>query len=395
MNDIRPVKRQIPQPTSETPAAVVRNTPPDYNAEPSPVPTAPITPDPKPRRSKRRWVAYTLLTMSAAIILAVIGVVWWYKHELRPNSTDTNTAKVRIVIERGMTPDEIGTKLADAHLIRSQAAFTIYIRLHHVRDKLQAGTYNLSPAVSTPDIVEDLTSGHVDQFTVTFLPGATVAENKQRLEKAGYSSDEVNAAFDEHYDHPLFATKPNSSGLEGYIFGDTYTFPAGATAEDVLMRIFDEYYQFIQKYDLIAQYKQQELTLYQGIILASIIQREVSSKVANEPSSDQRQVAQVFLKRLRQGTVLGSDVTYKYAAKVFGLPDDPSQNSKYNTRKVSGLPPGPIATPGGGALRAVANPAPGKYLYFLAGDDGKTYFAYTNEQHESNIKNHCKINCSE
>jgi len=386
MNDIRPPKRPVVSRAQVTPepTPVEVTTPP-----PAEVPIV------KPKKSKRRWFLATFGIMVSLLLIACVGGFLWYKHELRPVSADKNAAKVRLEIEQGMTPGQIATKLKNSHLIRSEMAFNIYIRLHHVRDRLQAGTYSLSPLASTPELVQDLTSGKVDTFTITFLPGATLKENKAVLMKAGYASEDIDKALAATYDHPLFATKPAGTDLEGYLFGDTYTFPAGATVEDILGRSFDEYYTFIKQYDLVAAFKKQKLTLYQGIVLASIIQREVSSTEANEPSHDQSQVAQVFLKRLREGTVLGSDVTYKYAAKEFGLLDDPSQDSPYNTRKVKGLPPGPIATPGGGALRAVANPASGNYLYFLAGDDGKTYFAHTNAQHEANIQNHCKVNCAE
>jgi UPF0755 protein len=91
--------------------------------------------------------------------------------------------------------------------------------------------------------------------------------------------------------------------------------------------------------------------------------------------------------------VLGSDVTFIYAAKKLGVEATPTLESPYNTRIHPGLPPGPISSPGLSALQAVANPAAGDYTYFLAGDDGKTYFAHTFEEHEANIVNHCQKNC--
>lgn len=91
---------------------------------------------------------------------------------------------------------------------------------------------------------------------------------------------------------------------------------------------------------------------------------------------------------------LGSDVTYHYAADKLGVEPSPSLESPYNTRIHKGLPPGPIATPGLSALMAVADPASGDYLYFLSGDDDKTYYAKTEQEHQANIENHCKIKCS-
>ena len=129
------------------------------------------------------------------------------------------------------------------------------------------------------------------------------------------------------------------------------------------------------------------MSLYQGITLASIIQREVNAE------GDQRQVAQVFLLRLKDDISLGSDVTYQYIADKTGVPRDPGLDSPYNTRVVKGLPPGPISAPGRLALDAVANPATGDYKFFLSGDDDKTYFGRTQAEHEKNIADHCKMKC--
>lgn len=121
--------------------------------------------------------------------------------------------------------------------------------------------------------------------------------------------------------------------------------------------------------------------------MASIIQREVAT------AEDAAQVAQVFKLRYDQGMQLGSDVTYQYIADKTGQPRSVDFDSPYNTRRYVGLPPGPISSPGLASLKAVGNPAPGDFVYFLSGDDDKTYFARTNEEHERNIRDHCQKKC--
>ncbi|HRN90765.1 MAG TPA: endolytic transglycosylase MltG, partial [Candidatus Saccharibacteria bacterium] len=238
-----------------------------------------------------------------------------------------------------------------------------------------------------------------EQVDITFYPGATLfdksdtADNKKLdvqtvLKRAGYNDSEITAAFDKTYNGPLFAGKPVGSDIEGYVYGDTYKFNKNATVEQILQRTFDEFYGVVQKNDLVDKFKSHGLNLYQGITLASIVQREAYN------ANDQKQVAQVFYSRLAIGMQLGSDVTYQYIADKLGVPRDTNLDSPYNTRRYTGLPPGPIATPGLSALMAVAEPAEGDYLYFLAGDDGKVYFAHTNAEHESNIQKHCQIGCS-
>lgn len=339
---------------------------------------------------KRRWHIPVLWSLGALGVLALgafLAAFGWYQTQLAPASDDAQVL-VEVEIPAGTSPSAIGALLAEKTLIRSAFAFDVYTNISGVRSQLQAGTYRLSPAESTPEIVAHIVNGRADQFQITFLPGATLDEHKQVLLKAGFSADEIASAMRADYDSPLFADKPVSADLEGYIYGETYSFGVGATVEEILSYSFDEYYKTVQELDLIAGFKAQGLTLYQGITLASIVQREALTY------DDMRQVAQVFLLRLERGIQLGSDVTYQYIADKLGVARDTNLNNPYNTRRFTGLPPGPIASPGDDALRAVADPAAGDFLYFLSGDDDVTYFAHTEQEHQANIDAHCQIKCS-
>lgn len=376
----RPLNLQTPPQRPLTPPVAPQITHADIQLEPPVV--APISPKKGPKRVIF-WVIGVILLLFVAL---GIGGFMWYQGSLSPvNSSDKG--RIRIEIASGSSPAQIARILEDKKLIRSQFAFDIYTRITGKRSTLQAGTYNLSPSESTQAIVDHIVSGRIDQFSLTFLPGATLAENRTKLIKAGYPDTEVDAALGKNYTHPLFQDKPASADLEGYIYGETYNFSSSATVEQILTKTFDEYYAKIKEKNLIESFKAHGLNLYQGITLASIIQREVSGH------GDQKQVAQVFYSRLDSGMLLGSDVTYQYIAKKLGLEPSPGLDSPYNTRKYAGLPPGPIATPGLEALEAVANPAGGDFLYFLSGDDDITYFAHTNEEHEANVRDHCKVKC--
>ena len=151
----------------------------------------------------------------------------------------------------------------------------------------------------------------------------------------------------------------------------------------------------ITKNDLEKKYQAQGLSLYEGITLASVVQKEAASP-------EQPTVAQVFLSRLSLGIPLGSDVTVSYALDTI----DPNRqtyqdnqvaltvDSCYNTRVNAGLPCGPISNPGLSALLAVANPSDSSYLYFLTGDDGVMYYSYTESEHNQNIASHCQELCN-
>jgi UPF0755 protein len=133
----------------------------------------------------------------------------------------------------------------------------------------------------------------------------------------------------------------------------------------------------------------QGLTVHEGVILASIIEQEVGKQ------SDRATVAQVFLKRRQMDMPLGSDVTAFYGAIKDGKTPSLTYDSPYNTLIHKGLPPGPISNVSDSSLQAVANPSPTDYLYFVAGDDGITYFSHTLQEHEALTQAHCKKLCNQ
>jgi UPF0755 protein len=386
----RPVGPSVPAPQART-RPVLPVTPPT-EAQPQPIEQQPLTTDTGlatnvKKKSRKKILIWSLIGFFVALLLTIGGIFLWYTLQLAPVNS-SNTDKQLVVIESGSTPTDIANLLKEKELIRNPTAFLWYSRLEGVQNLLQAGTYRLSPSESTPQIVEHLSSGRVDTFSITFLPGATLADNRKVLIGAGYDASAVDAALAKTYDSPLFAGKPTSADLEGYIYGETYSFGTDTSVEAILEHVFDEFYSVVEKNNLVAKFKAQDLTLYEGITLASIVQREASPKADDMP-----QIAQVFNSRLAMDMPLGSDVTYQYIADKTGVARDPNLDSPYNTRRYAGLPPGPISSPGEKALVAVANPASGDYLYFLSGDDDITYFGRTLEEHEANITNHCQEKC--
>lgn len=349
--------------------------------------------------SKKRWMNRVVTAVMAIVVGLVGGSIVWYQVNIQPvNRGDTKMQLVEV--SENDTSSDIARSLKNAGIIKSKQAFYIYTRLSGDANKLQAGAYRLSPSMNVATIVSHLANGTIDQFQVTLYPGATLVDNTSNssrkyavttvLKNAGYSQSEISSALAKKYAEPsgLYDGKPDSADLEGYIYGDTYSFEAGETASGVVQTALDKFYNVVQSNDLKAKFAKHGLNLYQGITLASIVQREASN------AADQKHVAQVFYTRLDQNIALGSDVTYQYIADKLGETRDPSIDSPYNTRLYKGLPPGPISVPGLTALQAVANPADGSYLYFLAGDDGTMHYAYTESEHEANIKQYCKIQCS-
>ncbi|NCU38738.1 endolytic transglycosylase MltG [Candidatus Saccharibacteria bacterium] len=349
----------------------------------------------RPRR--RKWLII-VASIVVVLIASCFAVLWWYdsaKQPVMPSATQTTT----IVVDQGASPVDVGYLLHTNKLIRSTLAYRIYLKLNGTGSQIQAGTYELSASMDLASIVERLTKGQTANFSITFYPGATLFDPRDLddtkrtdvyslLLRAGYEDQEIREALEANYNSPLFADKPAGTSLEGYVYGETYTLATTAEVKDILEYSFKVFYQDLIDNDVISRVEQRGLTLYEAITLASIVQREVSDY------QDMRKVAQVFYTRLEQNMQLGSDVTFIYAANQANETPRVNFPSPYNTRINTGLPPGPIATPGIDALRAVADPASTEYVYFLAGEDGKTYFAYTEEEHNTNIVNHCGDLCN-
>lgn len=368
-----------------------------------------LTPPPK-RRHILRWI---LVGLFALLIIGGGLAFMWYENMLGPvNSRATD--EISVEITQGDTSSQISSKLKDLHLIQNTLAFEFYVRTSGL--SLKAGTCRLTQAQPVRDIVSKLAEGCHDFKSVTFYPGATIEKPlyvspsatidqtmyvKYRLQQAGYSDTDITSALNKSYTGSLFADKPAGTSLEGYVFGETYYVKPDATAEQTLQTAFDQFTKIIKQDDLVGKFQQQGLNLYQGITLSSIVQRELNCE--GKPTEERKQrcygyqqtIAQIFLKRLKEGISLGSDVTFIYAADMQGVAPTVDIDSPYNTRIHTGLPPGPISAPGELALKAVANPSNTDYLYFIAGDDGLIYFARTQAEHEANIKTHCQQLCNE
>lgn len=354
-------------------------------------------------KSPKLWIVISIGIISI-ITLSITGFLVWYNHQLQPlDSTDTST--VRINVTEGATARQIANQLEENQAIRSALAMAIYLRLNGTNGEFQTGVYSVSPAQSLEEIIVHMTSGQVDEISVMFYPGATLRDPTNTdessktdvatsLKRAGFSESEIDQALDATYTGDVFNGRPEGQGIEGYVYGETYFLPADATAKQAVQRAIDEMADVVKTNNLEAKFAEQGLTLYQGITLASIVQREsIGCGPGAEVCEDQRLIAGVFFNRLDIDMPLGSDVTYHFAADMKGVDRDSRLDSPYNTRIHKGLPPGPIAVPGLSALNAVADPAITRYLYFFSGDDDKTYFSMTNEEHEAGVQLHCQKKC--
>lgn len=342
-----------------------------------------------PKKSKKHskkpkhlllWIVLGLL---ALIVAAGVAMASWYFSGLRP-LTENDAYRV-VTVQQGDATVDIATELQKQNIIKNAEIFSLYVRLNGINN-LQAGSYRLSSAQSVPEIVTIIAGGRVTTVNVLIAPGLRVSQIKELLVTEGYSEAEVDIALDDVRDHPLLKDYPASAPLEGYIYPNTYQIEPNTSASQLLRTILDSFNTAITP-EIRSGIAKQGLTLNQAINIASIVQKEV-------PEPDvQRKVAQVFIKRFKEGIALGADPTYKYAAAEFGTINNPSSPSPYNTRRFAGLPPTAIANFNISALQAVSNPSSTDFLYFVSGDDGTTYFSNTLEQHEALTRQYCTVAC--
>ena len=336
-------------------------------------------------RKQRHLLRNSIIAVICLVVVAgTTATIWWNSSNEPVNALDKNT--YQFVVDEGSTVDEVASALQSADFIRSTLAFRIYMRLNG--GVIQAGNHMLSPSYTLSEIADKLAVADTDEVDIQIPPGLTLNELRDVFKQNDYTDAEIEAAFNANYDNAILADRPAGATLEGYLYPDTYRVYAGDSLEVVIQKALDRFEEVANENNLAAGFAAHGLSFYEGVTLASIVTKEVQN------TDDQKLVASVFYNRLNAGMNLGSDVTFQYAFNS-GLcnVNSPDCDSIYNTRIYEGLPPGPIANPSLSALLAVANPTDSNYYYFVAGEDGHTYFSETADQHNQAVADHCGALC--
>ncbi len=321
---------------------------------------------------------------------------------IRQNDVDTPAdaaaeARVPFTVNLGEPATVVADRLQQAGFIEDAGLFRLYMRYNGIDQSLEAGDFELSPAMTMVEIAETLQQARFIEVTVTIPEGLRAEEVAEILSKANVmdgaaflaavrAGDPEVLGLDEY---PFLADRPPGASLEGYLFPDTYRLPARARPADVIARMLDNFAAKVTP-ELIAEARSRGLNVHQLLTVASIVERET-------PRLDERPiVASVYLNRLAKNMLLNADPTVQYAMgyqPASGqwwktpvlLEEYQSVQSPYNTYLVPGLPPGPIASPGLSAIEGVARPATTDYIYFVATGDGGHVFAVTPEEHAANV----------
>ncbi len=310
---------------------------------------------------------------------------------LRP--TDPARNEQTFTIDSGESATSVIGRLWERGLISDSVAFRTYLQYKGLDTGLQAGTYTLSPALTPVEIAQRLQDATPEEVDFTILAGWRLEEIAEALPTSGLAvgaDSFLRAARSPDFPHPLEGSLPPAASLEGFLLPGTYSLSRDTDSPVALLLHFLNNFEAQVTPEIRGGLENQGLSLYEGVTLASIVQREA---VVEE---EMPLIASVFLNRLQRGMRLESDPTVQYAAGYdaarggwWPVPltsQDLHLDSPYNTYQIAGLPPGPIANPGLPAIRAVAFPAQTPYLYFRAACDnsGRHTFAETYEEHLGN-----------
>ncbi|MDB5169054.1 MAG: Endolytic transglycosylase MltG [Candidatus Saccharibacteria bacterium] len=335
-----------------------------------------------------RRIILLIIVLLVLVFGGMVVVRRAYSDKLRPVSTNQTTQIFEI--PSGSSVKTIAASLESKHLIRSAWALELYVHSKELGGKFQAGSYALSPSQGTKSIIAVLTKGKVATRLVTILPGRRIDQVRADLINDGFTPADVDSALDpaQYADLPVISYKPLSvTTLEGLLWPDSYQKDASTSAAVIIRESLVAMGEHLTP-DIQQAFANQNLSTYQGLIVTSIVTQEV-----NKPA-DQAQAAQVFLLRLKQGIMLGSDVTAFYGSETAGKGQSVTYDTTYNTRIHTGLPPTPISTITASALTATAHPATTDWLFFVAGDDGTTYFSHTQAEHDALTQKYCHKLCN-
>jgi len=313
-----------------------------------------------------------------AICLALFAAVAVFS--LQPLDKRADNKRL-ITIPDGASTKEIAVVLRQEQVIRNPWIFRMLTRWKHFDNKLQAGEYELSTAMTLPQILHKIAEGDTLSYVFTIPEGYTVEQIAALLSAEGLVNHDRFLELARKGLPPYESLEGHNPAvayaLEGLLFPDTYKIPQGMKEEEILAMMLRKFALTVTE-DMRAQAAAEGLNMHQLVTLASLVERE--AKVERERPI----IAAVFLHRIKIDMPIQSCATIQY---ILGTPkqelsiQDTQIESPYNTYLHAGLPPGPIANPGLASIQAVLNPANTDVLYFVAKPDGTHIFSRTYEEH--------------
>jgi UPF0755 protein len=338
------------------------------------------------RQRRRRRRALLAVVLSFVIVSGAVGIAWVGLSPLIDRLTEPDdytgngSGDVQVRIAPGSSGAVIGRVLEDADVVKTQKAFVDQVRGNARAAAIQPGTYKLRKQMSAASALGLMLDPSARiQFSVTIPEGKRVPQTLDILSK---QLDIPRADFDQAIKDPEslgLSAALAKTGVEGFLYPSTYDFEPDITAAEVLTQMVAQAEKALRTANVPA-------SRWRDVIVeASLVQAEAGRE------GDMPKVARVIANRLEVGQPLQLDSTVNFATNRFDVTTTAAQRqstSRYNTYRYPGLPAGPISSPGVEAIKAVMDPAPGPWRYFVTvnPDTGETRFAATEAEHLENVK---------
>ena len=301
----------------------------------------------------------------------------------------SNATLIDVTVEEGATTDDIANALKDAGVIRSTTRYKICSKIWHYDSNYKAGVYSVSPSMTCSDIAKVIVSGKETTNSFTVPEGSTIETVAETLAKDGLVDKkkflEAAQNSDAYSDFDFLKdAQKGKNHLEGYLFPSTYQVAPKADEQQIITTMLNQFDTvFTDEYK--ARAKKLGYTENQIIIIASIIEKEA------QVDEDRPKIASVIYNRLDDGMNLQMCSTVQYIlgkAKPVLSVADTKIDSPYNTYIHSGLPKGPICSPGEASIKAALYPAKTDYMYFVVSEklDGSHNFSKSYSKFEKDTR---------
>lgn len=314
-----------------------------------------------------------------AFFILVIGCTsFWAVQE----TTTKNGEEIIIHVKPGMTAEQIADLLYQQGLLNEIVLFRLTAKIEGLDSKLQSGDYVFSRGMSFFTMIHKMATGENLYQTLTIPEGFTLNQVADLIESKGLGRAETFKNLAKSYAPYEYMKDQQKQGLvayeaEGFLFPDTYRIPPEVNEKELLEMFVRQFNQKVSP-AIRRQAQQMGISERQLIILSSLVEKEARL------DEERPIIAGVFMNRLKQGMPLQSCATVQY---ILGTPkpilsiEDTEIPSPFNTYLHTGLPPGPIASPGLASIQAVLHPEQTDYLYFVADQTGRHHFSRTYEEH--------------
>lgn len=286
-----------------------------------------------------------------------------------------------LVVPQGASANRVASELQARGYLQDRRTFVIWARLQGQERSLRSGEYRLQPGLSLVELLDILVAGHTLQHPVQFIEGWRMSQVLESLWQNDVVTNTLEGLSEEEIVERLGLPYPE---LEGAVYPDTYFVTRDTSDETILRRASARLQQVLeeewQRRDVALPYE----SPYDALVMASIIEKESGHQV------EKPRVAGVFVRRLNSGMRLQSDPTV-----IYGLGEeytgvirrvDLDTTTPWNTYRINGLPPTPIAIVGRDAIAAALQPADEPYYYFVSRGDGSHHFSETLEQHNAAVR---------